>query len=239
MTTAVLVVGNTHIPYALRESGVAKRKRIIVTPNGVEVVLPAGTASEAAAFVHSKRRWVFDKVTDMNARTAVTPPLESGANGSKVMWHGRNLTMRVALAEVAKPVVVFRSRFDVRLPLNTTVNARPAMAKAAVHTWMRDRARTEAKALVARFAGQVGVVPPRVELRAMARLWGSCGNDNVIRLDVNMMRLPAHLAEYLVAHEVVHLVHRDHSAKFWRLLRTLVPTARMRHEELIAHGKMF
>jgi hypothetical protein len=77
----------------------------------------------------------------------------------------------------------------------------------------------------------------RVELGPMARLWGSCGRDGVVRLDQCFMQLPAHLGEYLAAHEAIHLVHRDHSARFWRLLRTLLPDARARHEELVGHGR--
>jgi predicted metal-dependent hydrolase len=154
-----------------------------------------------------------------------------------VVWRGRCLTLRVALAEVEQAQVVFRSRFDVRLPLQTPDDARAALVQAAVEGWMQQRAHAEAKALVARFAVQAGVQVRRVEVRPMLRLWGSCGRDGVIRLDTGFMRLPAELGAYLCAHEVAHLVHRDHSAAFWRVLRTLVPDARRRHEALMAHGR--
>lgn len=239
MTGLVLVVGKTDIPYTVRESERARRKRIVVTPDGVLVVVPQGTASsETAAFMHAKRRWVFDKVSDMAARAAPSPsPATPWSNGSKVLWRGRKLTLRVATADVDEAIVVYRSRFEVGLPRTTTAQAQPEATRIAVEAWMKDRALREAKALVARFAARAGVTVRRVEVRPMARLWGSCGRDGVVRLDQGFMQLPAHLGEYLAAHEAVHLVHRDHSAKFWRLLRTLLPDARARHEELVGHGR--
>ncbi len=238
--SAVLVVGTTQIPYDVRESLRAKRKRIEVTPAGVAVVVPEGTApAEVIDFVREKRRWVFDRVTDMAARTvklpspSPSPSPSPWANGCKVLWRGRRLTVHVALSAVDVPVVVYRSRFDVRLPLATPPAQHAPLIQQAIEGWMQQRALSEARALVARYAVQAGVVVRRVEVRPMLRLWGSCGRDGVIRLDSGFMKLPAHLGAYLAAHEVVHLLHRDHSAAFWRVLRTLVPDARRRHDELM------
>ena len=240
MNMPILVVGKTEIPYRVRESERARKKRIIVTPSGVEVVVPEGTAHDTvAAFVHAKRRWVFDKVDEVydavRARGRLTG--QTWVGGAKVLYRGRHLALTVKLADVDAPVVVYRSRFDVRLPEATKPEGRQQATKAAVQGWLRDRARIEAKALVGRYARRVGVSPRRVEVRAMARLWGSCGRDGVIRMDEEFLRLPAHLAEYLAAHEVAHLVHRDHSAAFWRLLRSVLPDARARHAELLATGR--
>lgn len=236
----VLVVGKTEIPYTVRQSDRAKKKRIVVTPDGVEVVVPDGTANDAVAkFLHTKRRWVFDKVDEVAAAMRVrrVAPEQTWVAGAKVLFRGRNLGLRVRLADVDQPVVVYRNRFEVRLPMETTPEARQSATKGAVEGWLRDRARNEAKALVGRYARRVGVSPRRVEVRAMARLWGSCGRDGVIRMDQDFLRLPAHLAEYLAAHEVAHLVHRDHSAAFWRLLRSVMPDARARHVELLGTGR--
>jgi predicted metal-dependent hydrolase len=164
-------------------------------------------------------------------------PEQTWAAGAKVLFRGRNLGLRVQLAEVDQPLVVYRNRFEVRLPMATKPEARQGVTKGAVEDWLRDRARNEAKALVGRYATKVGVSPRRVEVRAMARLWGSCGRDGVIRIDEDFLRLPAHLAEYLAAHEVAHLVHRDHSAAFWQLLRSVLPDARARHSELLSTGR--
>lgn len=236
----VLVVGKTEIPYAVHESNRAKRKRIVVSPGEVVVVVPEGTSSEVVAkFVHAKRRWVFDKVDEVAAavHSRRVVPEQNWSGGAKVLFRGRNLGLRVKLADVDQAVVVYRNRFEVRLPTGTALEARQAATKGALEGWLRTRARNEAKSLVGRYAGRIGVTPRRVEVRAMARLWGSCGRDGIIRLDEDFLRLPAHLAEYLAAHEVAHLVHRDHSAAFWRLLRSLVPDARTRHAELLATGR--
>ena len=239
MRNATLTIGKTEISYVVRASDRAKRKRIVVTPGVVEVVVPIGIDDDAVrAFIHAKRRWVFDKVREVAvARNVRETATTTWAAGGKIFYRGRNIGLRVQLAAVENPVVVFGPRIEVRLPTATRPEARERATQLAVETWMRDRARVLAKALVRRFAQRLGVVPRRVEVRSMPQKWGACGKDGIIRIDASVMRLPAHLAEYLAAHETVHLLHRDHSAAFWRVLRTLLPDARIRHAELLAAGR--
>jgi predicted metal-dependent hydrolase len=60
-----LVVGGTVIPYRVRRSARARRRRIVVTPEAVEVVAPAGqTDEEIAAYMRARRRWVYDAVEE-------------------------------------------------------------------------------------------------------------------------------------------------------------------------------
>ena len=68
----ILQVGRTDIPYEVRFSTNASRKRIVVTPEGVEVVAPAGTPWEGVGgilqYLHKKRRWVYDSVREIEAK---------------------------------------------------------------------------------------------------------------------------------------------------------------------------
>jgi predicted metal-dependent hydrolase len=70
MSMHVLEVGRQSIPYVVRRSAQAKRKRIVVTPEQVEVVAPLGNSDEEVArFVHARRRWVHDETERMRERT--------------------------------------------------------------------------------------------------------------------------------------------------------------------------
>jgi predicted metal-dependent hydrolase len=66
-------------------------------------------------------------------------------------------------------------------------------------------------------------VVPTVKLSRARSEWGSCDQHGVIRLNWRLIQLPPELALYIVAHEVAHLVHLNHSARFWSLVERLHP----------------
>ena len=64
---------------------------------------------------------------------------------------------------------------------------------------------------------------PALRLSNARSEWGSCNARGEIRLNWRLVQLPPHLAEYVVAHEVAHLVELNHSLRFWALVETLLP----------------
>jgi len=58
----------------------------------------------------------------------------------------------------------------------------------------------------------------RVTVRNNKTRWGSCSRDNNISLHIQLMRLPRHLTDYIILHELVHTVHKNHGKQYWQLL---------------------
>jgi predicted metal-dependent hydrolase len=77
--------------------------------------------------------------------------------------------------------------------------------------------------LVTELAARVTKQAPTFKLSNARSEWGSCSDDAVIRLSWRLVHLPSHLAHYIVAHEVAHLVELNHSPRFWSLVETLHP----------------
>jgi len=72
----------------------------------------------------------------------------------------------------------------------------------------------------------------RVFIKNNKTRWGSCSSKNNINLSLHLMRLPQHLADYVILHELTHTVHRNHSKQFWRHLDKLTGDAKMLDKEL-------
>jgi len=77
--------------------------------------------------------------------------------------------------------------------------------------------------LVDAWAVRLGVDPGRVQFRAMTRKWGSCSSRGSITLNTALVYLPPHLVEYVVVHELAHMIVFDHSPAFWALVGQHVP----------------
>lgn len=232
----VLTVGKTMIPYEVRHSDLARRHRIIVTPGNVEVVAPVGSSiDEIAAFVHRKRRWVFDEQAKMRERTDVAAPASRFVSGIKVPFRGRRLKLVVKTEERDDVGVSYRTGFIVSVPVQWEPQVREAMIEEALSYWFRERLAEDVYGFVDRYSHQLGVEPKAVRLKEQTHLWGSCRKDGIINLNWHLIFVPKPVLEYAVVHELCHLVHRNHTAHFWALLRYHLPDYEVRKRWLDDH----
>ena len=221
-----LVVGTTVISYVIQESVKARRMKIVVTPGTVSVIVPAGTPTDGPAgitsFVVRKRRWVFDAVRELNARHEALLD-QRYASGAKLQYRGRWLMLDVQPGDVASVDIACRSKFHVVAPRHLDDAERLAAVRGAFDAWLRARASEDLARLSRRHAHGLGVDLKGSRLSEARGRWGSCGRDGVVRAHWQLVQAPSAAFEYVVAHEVAHLVHRNHSAEFWRTLARTLP----------------
>lgn len=233
-----VVIGARTIEYEVRRSERAGRKRIEVTPGGVEVIVPADVAEEdVQRFVDSRRRWLHDKTEEVREEVerlkGRTP--EGFHSGAKVLFRGRYLKLRVESADGDEPSLTYRTAFHVRVPRGLSPEKREEAARALVEAWLEDRLAEDARSVVRRRGASHGLEPSGIRIKDQRTLWGSCGRDGVIRLDRKLARVPRPVFEYVVVHELCHLRHRDHSPGFWGLVKRVLPDYEERKRWLEAH----
>jgi len=72
----------------------------------------------------------------------------------------------------------------------------------------------------------------KLSLKNIKSRWGSCSRNNNINLSVHLMRLPEHLIDYVILHELVHTIHHNHSPNFWNFLNDITGKAKLLDKEL-------
>lgn len=225
-TGLALQVGATSIPYTFRESAQAKRKRIVVTPGCVEVIAPVGTpwagSDGVLGFLDRKRRWLFDAVRKIEEehKSLLT---QRYASGAKLQYRGRWLMLDVRAAEVEQVEIACRSKFHVSVPAGLETIERLEAIRRAFDSWLRDRAEREAGRLGRRHQAALGVEAKAFRLSDAKARWGSLGKDGTVRVHWRLIQAPAAAMEYVVAHEVAHLLERNHSPEFWATLSRTLP----------------
>lgn len=113
---------------------------------------------------------------------------------------------------------------------------RPPLLRRALVAWYRRQAARRLPERVAIYAKRAGVPRPPVLVRDQEKRWGSCSRRGEVRFNWRIMMAPMSLVDYVVAHEVCHLLVRDHSARFWRTLGAVLPDYEVRQNALRLAG---
>jgi|UniRef100_A0A7C3V6F0 predicted metal-dependent hydrolase len=105
--------------------------------------------------------------------------------------------------------------------------------------WYRRQAETILTEQVRQFAPRLGLAPPPLELRAWRRRWGECHPDGRLRFNWRLVLLPPESLDYLVVHELAHLLVPGHSRRFWQEVGKHLPDHADRRRWLRLYGSPF
>ncbi len=220
--------GEAPIPYPITRSPRARRMRIVVRSGEVSVVAPPFVRRRTIlAFVESKRRWIESKVEAQRQRTPLGAPARC-VSGAKVLCRGRQLELRVEPAPVETASLRFANAFHARVPRSLDGAASEAAVRRLLIGWFEKRARADAGLWAREHGAALGVRPARIRIGDQKTLWGSCSARGVISLNWRLVAAPRPVFEYVVVHELCHLIERNHGRRFWRLVAGRLPDYRER-----------
>jgi len=175
-------------------------------------------------FLLEKSAWILKKLDEWSQ--AGRPLRVSGAAGEPIPLRGRMLTLD--FAEGPRRIELAGDRLIVQL---RRAHERHR-AKAELVRWLKAHALEVLAPRVAHYAGLLGLPQPRVAVSNARTQWGVCTQDGRIRLSWRLVHVAPGLADYVVAHEVAHLVELNHSARFWDLVEKLYPECRAARRSL-------
>ena len=194
----------------------------------VTLVVPNGTRSEAArAYAASRLAWIRDQRVKMQgqARETTRGFVE---RESHYLW-GRRYLLTVS-EEEAKPSVRLSHR---AIMLTVRPGSDEAKRATVMHNWHKSLLHEAVRELIARWEPKLGVDVAGYFLQRMKTKWGSCNHRaRTIRLNTELVKKPRDLLEYVVVHEMLHLLEPTHSERFLRLMDNHCPAWREARAEL-------
>jgi len=99
--------------------------------------------------------------------------------------------------------------------------------------WYRDQVRSMAAPMIEKYEAVLGVSVERLYVRKMKTRWGSCNHQRrTIRLNTELAKKPVECLEYIVLHELVHLIEPTHNARFKALVQQHMPNWELRRQAL-------
>ena len=111
-----------------------------------------------------------------------------------------------------------------------------AAARELFTRWYRRQAQSLFSDRVEYYARVLGVQPPRVTITSAETRWGSCSSRGTVNFSFRVIMAPRHVVDYVIVHELVHLVHFNHSKKFWQLVANICVDWKQARTWLQKHG---
>ncbi|EWY37419.1 hypothetical protein N825_17570 [Skermanella stibiiresistens SB22] len=219
----LVVTGLPAAALEIRESARATRLTLRVDPGRdvIQVVVPLGVSeTEAARFVTRHAEWV-------RGRLAAMPPRRPFIEGAVVPVLGVDHVIRHAAGYRG---ATHRASGEIRVGGEAEFVAR------RVRDFLIQEARTELAMRSRAKAATIGKRVAAVSVRDTRSRWGSCASSGRLSFSWRLILTPEAVFDYVVAHEVAHLVEMNHGGRFWALVATLTPRVEAPRAWLKANG---
>lgn len=226
-------------PLFVRQSARARRLRIVIKPDRVELVIPRGASErDALRFLDQNRPWVLSKLKEAASRAEKKPAVKPAllSKDSTVPFQGREIEVKVGRSGNTRLKAQMMPCGGLEILVPEGREPSEALIKASLFAIVRPWLEQETRRQIDRLGVPDGLRPRHVRIKQMRSRWGSCGPQGDINLNWILAFMPAPMLEYVIFHELCHLRHRNHSKAFWDLVATQVPDWPKRREWLRKEG---
>ena len=220
------------VTYTLKRSNRRRSIGLRIDDCGLTVNVPLRASEKwLHSVLQEKAPWVIDKLENWRANK---PAPQQWVDGETILYRGETFTLRIVPSLFDTPPQLHGAQVIVHV----SQTGNPAAIEKIITHWYRREAQQLFTECVAHFAPLMNVAPREIKLSAARTQWGSCTARGSVRLNWQLVKMPLHLIDYIVVHELAHLVEMNHSPAFWRVVGEVCPDYAKLRGELRKWGLM-
>lgn len=205
----------------LKRSPRRRTMEIIIRRGQVHLMLPQFVSDrEGMGFLRRKRQWVLQTL-DKHRERAAEVVQKQYREGECFDFLGQSYPLKIFTAKKSH-VQLANGSFYVGIVKRAGQSPADTVRK-TLWTWYRDQATQILTTKTDVLVGRIGRSYQGVRLRRTKTKWGHCTAEGVIQYNWQIIAAPEAVIDYLIAHEVSHLVHLNHGQRFWRHVERLMP----------------
>ncbi len=225
-----MILAFKDIKYTLVRSR-RKTASIYIERDGkVSVLVPEKlTTRQVEDLLESKRKWIYQSLAewqDLNANRIQ----RDYVNGEGFLYLGRTYRLKL-VSDLAEPLMLKDGYFCLRATKGSVPDA-----DAVFKEFYRSKGSVKIPARVAYFQSKMGVKPRSVKLMDLKNRWASCTASGNLNFHWKCMMAPLTIIDYIVVHELAHLIHPNHTAAFWNEVDKVLPDFQERKRWLRDNG---
>ena len=200
---------------------------LTVDEHGLTVSAPwRSSERRIVGAIRDAEAWVLKKLDVWSAFPARN---QSWIQGDKVRYLGRDLSLHLTADSIATLATL---QDGDRLHISLADPAHKESVRAAVVKWYRRHAQSNFSARIGELAPGLDLPTPRLFLSGARTRWGSCNAKREVRLNWRLIQATQSTIDYVVVHELAHLIEMNHSRRFWKLVASVCPHYREACAEL-------
>ena len=203
----------------------------------VRVAAPLRMPEERVhAFIRLKARWINSKINQIRERRAKFP-VRQFRQGEQFLFLGKRYPLNITHEEVRRPGMIFNEEgWKVTLSQKTEAPRTDRLVRKKLFDWYRDKAKEFLGSRIFYFARLLGSQPRKISIRTQKRMWGSCHyHQQAIHLNWQLIQAPVEVIDYVIVHEFCHLKVPNHSRRFWKEVRKVLPGFEVQRRWLKEH----
>ncbi len=221
------------LSFELRESNRRRTVEITIEPDGqlILVTPPQVPLEKLEKIINQRRFWIYSKL--LKKETIKQPPTtqKTYLPGEGFYYLGRSY--RLKLVETAQtPLRLYQGRFEL-------LRSHQHQGRDLFIQWYRGKIHPKLASITTSFTNRIGKQPHSIQIRELGNRWGSCNPRGDIYFHWRIALLPHSMIEYIVTHEMVHLVQPHHNRDFWDRVERILPDCWERKEWLAKNGAIF
>jgi len=234
-------IGNKTIDYEVVRTDRKTVGIILDNDKNLTIRSPKNTEEdEIRKIIEDKSSWILKKLTEIDKIKPPPKPKEF-LSGEKLPYLGRRYRIKTTGSESIKKVKVmlYQGKFIIEYPkkLEQNEEKRREAVRDELISWYREHAKEKIKERAEKYRKILGVKPNNVVIKKQQKRWGSCSSKRNLNFNWKIIMAPMSIVDYVVAHELVHLKHSNHSKDFWQSVETIIPDYEERLEWLKVNGR--
>lgn len=219
--------------YTIQRS--AKRRMLTITverDRSVVVHAPEGMTDERIEqVVASKRQWIHEKIRHPQKYLDLPhAPGKELVSGESLLYLGRQY--RIEVVQTDSTEIQFAQRFLI------PATQPPWKRAEALREWYINKAKEKIVPRVNHHARSVGVAVATVKIVDTRYRWGSCTLNDNVNFNWRLIKAPMFVIDYVIIHELAHLIEANHTPSFWNIIRAQAPTMEKAKMWLKEHGQL-
>ncbi len=209
---------------------------IAVKDSAVLVTVPRTLSKDKVyEIVAKKKKWIQNKLNYYEQTQNLSKDKEY-ISGECFAYLGRNYRLKVLTGKLNG--VQFRNgKLVVHIPKDYSKSKRERTVKRLLEQWYHERALVKLQEKTHRLARKVGVKPKSMTIKPYKGRWGGCNSKQELFFNWKIIIAPNRIVDYVVTHELVHLIHHDHSKSYWKRLKSVFPDYEDCKEWLKVNGR--
>lgn len=205
-----------------------KNINLKVKPSG-EVILTApleATDDHINHIIQKRKKWILKSIEYFNKHNKVE--IKEYVSGENFKYLGKNYRLKVYKNNEEK-VLLLRGYLQIFIKDKTQYEKKQKM----IDNWYKQKAELYFQKIIKNYTSIIQKKVNTIRVRKMKTRWGSCNpNKSYINLNIELIKKPKECIEYVIFHELAHLIHADHSKSFYNYLNTYMPDWQKRKNKL-------